>query len=73
MVDRIEQIGNEKMSGPVQTTVLRILKWSGIVFGFLVVLAVLMVEVVYIEKMADDYRASIVRDTIAAMKEANVR
>lgn len=61
------------MSRNPETTVRRILKWSGIVAGSLVVLAVLLVEVAYIEKMADDYRASIVRDTIAAMKEANVR
>lgn len=56
-----------------QTTAHCILKWSGIVAGSLVVLSVLLFEVTYIEKMAGDYRASIVRDTIAAMKEANVR
>lgn len=48
-------------------------KGLGIAVGSCLVVIVIWFEVAIAGNMLNDYRASIVRDTVAAIKEANVR
>lgn len=63
------------MADPIKTTNRRLwvglMKGLGVAIGSCVVVIIILFEVTFVGKMLDDYRASIVRDTVAAMKEAN--
>ena len=43
-------------------------KWVGIGCGIVIVLFVALLEVAWVQKAAADYRSSIVRDTVEALK-----
>jgi len=47
----------------------RILKAAGILLGIIVLVVVIMGEVLMFRRMADDYRASIVRETVVALSQ----
>jgi hypothetical protein len=57
-------------SVPETTIARRIFVWGGYSIGAITMLIVLMVEIIWLEQQAKDYRASIVRDTVEALNHA---